>query len=294
MSLASSSLAALKAEMAKKEAEFEATRHLGSTVAGSSKPAQRRANKAKAIPDRPNKGLQMRQVKDVDDQARSTNTAAHSREMLEQKAKLYDKIKQVALSLLRGKTAGLTEAQIGNLLVDFDQKDSDDDEDDATEGSSQEGQDPNDPVVEFTDEYGRVRTARRSEVPRLTAQAEDEPDEANIRYGDQVYFPVYQPDPAVIAARRAAFEESAPLVQHYDASKEVRARGAGFMSFSKDENIRQQQMEALKRERDETVRTREHIQTSGGAVGEREREIQERKRKLEAKRAELEAKRKRS
>ncbi|KAM0791819.1 hypothetical protein ACM66B_004078 [Microbotryomycetes sp. NB124-2] len=302
MSLSSSSLAALKAELSKKEAEFEATKHLGSTVARSSKStagsaASTSSRKIKgkghrSYVDKPNKGLQMRQTRDYDpDNSRLAKTPAHSKQMLEHKAKLYDKIK-------RGKTAGLTEAQISNLLVDFDQKDLEDDEDeDDNEGDSSDDSnrdDPSDPMVEYTDEYGRVRKVRRSEVPRLADRPDDEPDERNIRYGDQVYFPVYQPDPEVLAARKAAFEESAPLVQHYDASKEVRARGAGFMSFSKDEQVRQQQMDALKRERDETMRIRDRLEKDGGVVGEREREMQDRKRKLELKRAELEAKRKRS
>lgn len=105
---------------------------------------------------------------------------------------------------------------------------------------------------------------------------------------------MYQPDPEVLAARRAAMEESAPLVQHYDATKEIRTRGAGFMSFSKDEDTRQKQMDALQRERDETMRRREQNKDTGGVLGEREREREERKRKLEQKRRELEDKRKRA
>lgn len=80
-------------------------------------------------------------------------------------------------------------------------------------------------------------------------------------------------------------------MQHYDASTENRTRGAGFMAFSKDEDVRQEQMAALKRERDETVRRRDEVQETGGAMGERDREREQRKRKLELKRRELEAKR---
>lgn len=71
-------------------------------------------------------------------------------------------------------------------------------------------------------------------------------------------------------------------------------RGAGFMAFSKDEETRQSEMAALKRERDNTEKTREQVARDGGVVAEREREKEERRRKVEEKRRELEAKRKRA
>ena len=43
---------------------------------------------------------------------------------------------------------------------------------------------------------------------------------------------------------------------HYDASAEVRAKGAGFYQFSGDEEERRRQMEELKSAREETERTR--------------------------------------
>ncbi|KAK4048992.1 Protein-lysine N-methyltransferase efm4 [Microbotryomycetes sp. JL221] len=276
MSWSASSLAGLKAELSKKEAEFNASKHLGSittrSAQKSSSSSQFKQNKSLAkltasasVDDARRASTKRRrnQVKYEDDGPEAHARAQQARAILEKKAKLYDKIK-------RGKTAGLTEGQISNLLVDFDRKQTDsgddDEEDDASQGRHQsDDEDLNDPLVEYEDEFGRVRKVRRSELPRQAGQSmDDEPHEANIRYGDQVYFPVYQPDPEVLAARKAAMEESAPLVQHYDASKEVRARGAGFMSFSKDEQVRQQQMEALQRERVETIRKRQEISTGGG------------------------------
>lgn len=103
---------------------------------------------------------------------------------------------------------------------------------------------------------------------------------------------MYQPSEEEVAARKVKFaQQQQPLVQHYDASTENRSRGAGFMAFSKNEKERQAQMEALKNERNNTVRQREHVQESGGVVGEHDRAKDERKRKLEIKRRELEAKR---
>lgn len=107
-----------------------------------------------------------------------------------------------------------------------------------------------DPLVEWTDEFGRTRFIPRSEVPRGSAvddaPAADEylpllpcssehptdftpsfPSRTNVHYGDQHHFPVYTPDPAVLAARAAAYAKSEPLVSHYDATGEKRSKAAG-------------------------------------------------------------------
>lgn len=115
---------------------------------------------------------------------------------------------------------------------------------------------------------------------------------SNVIYGDQYSFPVYTPDPAVLAARAAAYEASAPLVQHYDASTENRSRGAGFYTFSKDEDTRQQQMAEMERARVGTDKSRADAASGGGVVGAREREKEERRRKVDEKRRQLELKRK--
>ena len=119
------------------------------------------------------------------------------------------------------------------------------------------------------------------------------PHSSNVIYGDQREFPVYQPDPEVLAARAAAFAAAAnaPLVDHYDASTENRSRGAGFMQFSQDEETRKREMDALKAERERTERSRAEVQQGGGINGEREKEKLARKRKIELKRQEMEEKR---
>lgn len=101
----------------------------------------------------------------------------------------------------KGKSGGLTEGQIDNLLVDFDRKaydnptDSDSSEDDE-DGSTQRAivgevspvsvikmhvvliAKQSDPMVEHTDEFGRTRMMRRSEIPRDPgAPFEDMPSE---------------------------------------------------------------------------------------------------------------------
>lgn len=98
---------------------------------------------------------------------------------------------------------------------------------------------------------------------------------------------------------------------HYDASRDVRAKGAAFYSFSADEEARRKEMEALKKAREETEAARketgavdvkageiEGILSEGGdgKVGKgkdtaRSRAMEKRKRELEERRKLVEAKR---
>ena len=96
---------------------------------------------------------------------------------------------------------------------------------------------------------------------------------------------------------------------HYDAAREVRAKGGAFYRFSGDEETRQQQMDELKRARDETEKTREEMGAVDVAPGEvegmvapdeaegmgpaqkRSRALEKRKREIEERRKLLDAKR---
>lgn len=93
---------------------------------------------------------------------------------------------------------------------------------------------------------------------------------------------------------------------HYDASQEVRAKGAGFYQFSGDEETRRKQMEELRKARDETGATRAEMGAVDLLPGEREgagmsglgeaaikksRAMEKRKRELEERRKMLDAKR---
>jgi hypothetical protein len=95
-------------------------------------------------------------------------------------------------------------------------------------------------------------------------------------------------------------EENNPLNVHYDASREVRAKGAGFYQFSGDEETRKTQMEELKAARNETEISRKETgavdvlpgevegmqekSTKSRAMEKRKREIEERRKLLEEKR----------
>jgi hypothetical protein len=127
-----------------------------------------------------------------------------------------------------------------------------------------------------------------------------------IHAGNPVgHFPVYQPS----ADRVAQIEEehaetNNPLGVHYDATAEVRARGAGFYQFSKDEETRKAQMDELKSARVETEKTRkeagavdvlpgevEGMQDPDSASTGRSWAMEKRKRELEERRKMLDAKR---
>jgi hypothetical protein len=121
------------------------------------------------------------------------------------------------------------------------------------------------------------------------------------------HFPVYEPDAERLAAIKAAVEEvNSPLDAHYDASREVRSKGAAFYQFSADEEERQRQLNELKQTREETMRKREETGAFDVPVGlepdlgagpsepqgvGQSRAQEKRKRDLEARRQAIEAKR---
>lgn len=119
------------------------------------------------------------------------------------------------------------------------------------------------------------------------------------------HFPIYQPSEDRVAEIAKAYaEENNPLGVHYDASKEVRAKGAGFYQFSADEETRRAQLEELKASREETERTRQQLgaedvrpgevegmRDGDGAGSGKSRAMEKRKRELEERRKLVEAKR---
>jgi hypothetical protein len=122
------------------------------------------------------------------------------------------------------------------------------------------------------------------------------------------HFPVYEPSAERVAEiAKEHSEENNPLGVHYDATKEVRAKGAGYYQFSGDEETRQAQMEELKSARQETEKTRQETgawdvkpgeiegmqvddRAAGGAVA-KTRAMEKRKRELEERRKMVDAKR---
>ncbi|KAG5354103.1 hypothetical protein C0989_007463 [Termitomyces sp. Mn162] len=292
----------LKAEIARQEEEFVKTKAAGKAkyIIGGVK----RPDKKPTVWARQNKGLQARAARDVELEAVSKPTLESARAALERKAKIYDKLQ-------KGKTGGLNDRQYDALLVDFDSKpssgqyESDSDDVDESVEVARPNEEKDDPMVEYEDEFGRIRTVRRSEVPRDFASAVNEPDEdEDIIIRNPVnHFPIYEPSAERVAEITAKFaEENNPLNNHYDASRENRAKGAAFYQFSGDEETRRKQMEELKAAREETGQMRQELGAMDVRPGEiegmqdasdggRSRAMEKRKRELEERRKLLDAKR---
>lgn len=208
----------------------------------------------------------------------------------------------------------MTDKQYDALLVDFDAMpnasyESDSEDEDESLTVPRPPNDEHDPIIEYEDEFGRVRTARRSEVPRnlVPALEEVDPDEDIIIRNPVNHFPVYEPSAERVTEIEKAFaEENNPLGVHFDGSKEIRAKGAGFYQFSADEETRKAQMEELKASREETERVRRgtgalsskpgevegmHEVDAPGTTGTKSRAMEKRKRELEERRKLIEAKR---
>ncbi|KAG1779149.1 hypothetical protein EV702DRAFT_124115 [Suillus placidus] len=306
--VSASSFFDLKAEIAKKEDELARTKAAGGskyTVGGAKRP-----DKKPTVWTRSNKGVQNRAARDIELEEVSKVTIESGRAILERKAKVYEKLR-------KGKSGGLTDKQYEALLVDFDSYgpsdhfESDSDDVDESLAVPQQPQDDDDPIIEYEDEFGRQRTGRRSEVPRhLLPRSEDTeliPDnDKDVIYNPVNYFPVFEPSAERIQAVQDAYSEADnPLSSHYDASKEVRAKGAGHYQFSADEETRKQQMEELRSARMETEKTRQDAgavdlkpgevegmrddSTTAGAS--RSRAMEKRKRDIEERRKILDAKR---
>lgn len=303
--VSASSFFDLKAELSKKEAEFAKSKAAGKSLAivGGVK----RPEKKPTVWARQNKGVNSRASRDVELEAISKPTLESARAALERKAKIYDKLK-------KGKTGGLTDKQYDALLVDFDAMpnasyESDSEDEDESLTVPRPPNDEHDPIIEYEDEFGRVRTARRSEVPRnlVPALEEVDPDEDIIIRNPVNHFPVYEPSAERVTEIEKAFaEENNPLGVHFDGSKEIRAKGAGFYQFSADEETRKAQMEELKASREETERVRRgtgalsskpgevegmHEVDAPGTTGTKSRAMEKRKRELEERRKLIEAKR---
>ncbi|KAI5292252.1 hypothetical protein KEM55_007948 [Ascosphaera atra] len=158
----------------------------------------------------------------------------------------------------------------GYSLVDFDRKWAEeerkrlrgekagvDEEEQDEEGQEEE------PLVEYTDEFGRTRRGTRSEAAAARAAAENHEDAASragfglgvtplearpsmpskIIRGATVQAGAFNPDEntarqmAELAAKREK-SLTPPPETHYDAEGEVRTRGTGFYAFSRDEERR--------------------------------------------------------
>ena len=292
--------------------------NLASLISGtSSKPAasagRPRPNKSKSdIFTAHNKNVKKRSAADlVDDGEQRHKTAAdlgqvdsdmlhRSKRRMEEKARLYAAMK-------RGDYLS-TDGREERGLVDFDRKWAENggaDADATSSGSDNDESDGDHQIVEYEDEFGRTRKGTRAEAAkeeryrRIQANAVAEVEQfsarpempTNIIFGDTVQHNAFNPD-EVIAERMADLvkkrDKSAtpPPDTHYDANAEVRNKGTGFYSFSKDAEGRKMEMEALERERLETERARKERETQ---KEKRRKEIEDRRKLIAEQRTKAQA-----
>ncbi|KAL8825685.1 MAG: hypothetical protein Q9191_004262 [Dirinaria sp. TL-2023a] len=232
-----------------------------------------------------------------------------SKRKMEEKARLYAAMKRGDYVPRAGRE---NKEELG--LVDFDRKwaekednqdghksntssASDDDGGDSTEAAEEE-----ETLVEYEDEFGRLRKGTQAsasrEQRRRNAQAYAEAQLAsfsarpsrpeNVIVGDTIQAAAFNPDANLtrrmesLAAKRDR-SPTPPEAVHYDASKEIRSKGVGFYAFSQDAENRAKEMEDLGRERRETERlTRERE----GRKEAKKRMVEERKREIAKRREE--------
>lgn len=170
-----SSFLSLKAELASSSSTTSNKRKQSGDVDFLSKPQRK-------LPAflRPSPGVLARGAKD---ESSSTSTSSWAstpsaqldaaRAALERKAKIYDQLK-------RGKTAGWDRNQLSDSVIDWDRKGREDDNDGSEDDDRGAGSraDPDEPMVEYEDEFGRQRRVPRSEVPREVLRWQEEREES--------------------------------------------------------------------------------------------------------------------
>ncbi|KAL9070362.1 MAG: hypothetical protein Q9161_004920 [Pseudevernia consocians] len=252
-------------------------------------------------------GLSRPQTHAQSSEAVDAATLQRSKRKMEDKARLYASMKRG--DYVPPSDGGTNKEE--NALVDFDRKwaegqeageggkyetESDDGGDSEEEGVGGEE------LVEFEDEFGRLRHDTKSlaarELRRQNAQAyaseelrgmKARPERPqNLIVGDAIQAAAFNPDAPVAArmenlARKRDRSVTPPEEVHYDASKEVRSKGVGFYSFSQDGEGRRREMDALQKEREETQRGRREREER---KARRLRDVEERRRVIAEKRGE--------
>ena len=232
------------------------------------------------------------------------STALHrSKRRMEEKARIYAAMK-------RGDYIRPEDGCDERSLVDFDRKWAEqetgarnDEDDDTSSGTSNSEADEE--LVEYEDEFGRQRKGTKAEVAReerrrrIQANALEEAEQfsarpkmpTNVIRGDTVQANAFNPDNVttermVDLAKKRDRSATPPDEKHYDANAEVRTKGTGFYSFSKDVQGRKDEMDALVKERLQTERERKERE----ARKEKKRQdIEERRRKIAEQRSKVQA-----
>ncbi|KAJ0160210.1 Uncharacterized protein CTA2_8373 [Colletotrichum tanaceti] len=227
-----------------------------------------------------------------------SSNLARARRRMEEKARLYAAMKRGDYVPKENETAP---------LIDFDRKwaESEADKDNkagTSSGSDDEAdqdEDEGNVIIEYEDEFGRLRRGTRADKERLERQrrrgllgAEElermsarPAAPAKLLYGDAIQTMAFNPeDPDRMEELASKRDRSAtpPEARHYDADSEIRTKGTGFYKFSKDEETRQREFQNLQDERARTETSRKEREDKKEA---RRREVEQRRKDVEEKRA---------
>lgn len=226
-----------------------------------------------------------------------------SKRRMEEKARIYAAMK-------RGDYIRPEDGRDDRTLVDFDRKWAEqetngrDEEDDAT-SSGTNNSDSDEELVDYQDEFGRQRKGTKAEVAReerrrrIQANAAEEAERfsarpkmpSNVIRGDTVQYNAFNPDDVTTEkmedlAKKRDRSATPPEEKHYDANAEVRTKGTGFYTFSKDAESRKREMEALEKER---LRTEKERKEREARKEKKRQEIEERRKKIAEQRSKVQA-----
>ncbi|KAJ0319278.1 hypothetical protein COL5a_010231 [Colletotrichum fioriniae] len=234
-----------------------------------------------------------------------TSNLASARRKMEEKARLYAAMKRGDYVPKENEAAP---------LIDFDRKwtESEDKKNNGRREASSSGSDDNESngdgnddddedsaIIEYEDEFGRLRRGTKADKERLERQrrrgllgAEElermsarPAAPAKLLYGDAIQTMAFNPeDPDKMAELAKKRDRSAtpPEARHYDADSEIRTKGTGFYKFSKDEETRQKEFQGLEEERVRTEAARKEREEKKEV---RRKEIEQRRKEVEARRA---------
>ncbi|TQV94899.1 hypothetical protein V2A60_010007 [Cordyceps javanica] len=255
------------------------------------------ARKREAQAQAKDEKLVLKDVLSTEDESREL---ARAKRNMENKARLYAAMK-------RGDY--VPQDNEAGPLIDFDRKWAQNEEENHLSDLSSSSDDVEaeddgrDEIIEYEDEFGRLRRGTRAEKERMERRAQrgllgaEELDRmsarpaapSNLIHGDAIQAMAFNPDdPDQMEALARKRDRSAtpPDMKHYDADKEFRTKGVGFYKFSKDEETRQKEMRALEQEREKTEAQR---RARGDQKAARRREIEARKKAMEDRRAKKQA-----
>ncbi|CEJ85707.1 hypothetical protein VHEMI03859 [[Torrubiella] hemipterigena] len=228
-------------------------------------------------------------------------TAEESQELARATRKMEDKARLYA-AMKRGDY--VPKDKEAAPLVDFDRKwaEKGAGESDA-ESSSDDDQSDSGEIIEYEDEFGRLRRGTKAEKERMERRQRrgllgaEELERMSARpsapgkliYGDAIQSMAFKADDfeqMEELAKKRDRSATPPEQKHYDADKEIRSKGVGFYKFSKDEETRQREMESLGQERKQTDDVRK---TKEDQKALRRLELEQRRNALEARKAKRQA-----